>query len=138
MAEQLDPRRGPRSGAVPVETFLRRWMESPMFAGVGPEAAGMEERMPNTGPGWHRASGWPGPAPSCRCGPSSTDWTMPVLVITGEHDAKFTELGRRLVDAVGPNSTLVVVAGTGHAPHLERPGQVAAAVRTHLARARPE
>ncbi len=136
MAEQLDPghdpSHGPRSAAMPVGTFLRRWMESPLFSGVGPEAAGMEERMRNTGPGLASSLRLAGTGTQLPLWSDLHRLAMPVLVVTGEHDAKFTELGRRLVDAIGPNSSRVVVAGTGHAPHLERPGEVAAAVRAHL------
>jgi 2-succinyl-6-hydroxy-2,4-cyclohexadiene-1-carboxylate synthase len=138
MAEQLDPSRGPGSAAIPVETFLRQWMESPMFSGISPEAAGMEERMRNTGPGLASSLRLAGTGTQVPLWSELDQLTMPVLVITGERDAKFTGLGRRLVDAIGPNSTLVVVAGTGHAPHLERPAEVTAAVRTHLSRVRPE
>ena len=46
---------------------------------------------------------------------------MPVLVITGVLDAKFTELGRRMVDAIGANAGIVVVPDCGHAPQLQRP-----------------
>jgi pimeloyl-ACP methyl ester carboxylesterase len=57
---------------------------------------------------------------------------MPVLVITGGDDAKFTGLGSRMVEAIGAGASLAVVPGTGHAPHLQRPRVVA-----DLVRARP-
>ncbi len=59
---------------------------------------------------------------------------MPVLVVVGGADAKFTELGRRMVGAIGANATLAVVPGAGHSPHLQRPEVVADLVRSHLAR----
>jgi pimeloyl-ACP methyl ester carboxylesterase len=46
---------------------------------------------------------------------------VPVLVVTGERDARYTALGQRLVAAL-PVATLAVVAGAGHAAHLEQPG----------------
>ena len=30
---------------------MRRWLDSPMFAGIGPSANGFDERLRNTGPG---------------------------------------------------------------------------------------
>ena len=83
LAEQLDPADPARSEAVPVATFVRRWMANPMFAGVGPEAGGLVERLTNTGPGL---------ASSLRLAGTGTQeplWSelhrldMPVLVVTG-------------------------------------------------------
>jgi 2-succinyl-6-hydroxy-2,4-cyclohexadiene-1-carboxylate synthase len=138
LAEQLDPSSGPPAAAIPVETFVRRWMESPMFSGISPEATGLEERLRNTGPGLASSLRLAGTGTQVPLWSKLDQLAMPVLVITGERDAKFTALGRRLVDAIGPNSTQVVVAGTGHAPHLERPRDVAEAVRAHLSRASPD
>jgi 2-succinyl-6-hydroxy-2,4-cyclohexadiene-1-carboxylate synthase len=132
LADELDPPGG-RSSATPVEDFLRRWLAAPLFAGIDPEAAALDERLRNTGPGL---------ASSLRLAGTGTQrplWgrlgrlTMPVLVITGEYDDKFTALGRRLVAGIGPNATHATVAGAGHAPHLQRPHEVAGLVRRHLA-----
>jgi 2-succinyl-6-hydroxy-2,4-cyclohexadiene-1-carboxylate synthase len=49
------------------------------------------------------------------------------LVLVGEHDAKFTELGRRLVGGLR-NAALVVVPDAGHSVHLEQPNATAAAI----------
>ena len=46
---------------------------------------------------------------------------MPVLVLAGEHDAKFTGIGRELASTIGENARFEAVAGAGHAAHLERP-----------------
>jgi pimeloyl-ACP methyl ester carboxylesterase len=59
---------------------------------------------------------------------------MPVLVVAGERDAKFTALGRRLVAAIGGKAALAVVPGTGHACHLEDPDAFAAVVVPFLTR----
>ena len=137
LAEQLDPTGGPPSSAVTVEGFLRRWTEKPMFAGIGPEASGLEERLVNTGPGLASSLRLAGTGTQLPLWGDLANLEMPVLVVTGARDEKFTVLGRRLVDAIGANSTLVVVPDTGHAPHLQQPGQVAAVVRAHLIGATP-
>jgi 2-succinyl-6-hydroxy-2,4-cyclohexadiene-1-carboxylate synthase len=139
LADELDPVDGPDPTAgirtlrqARVDAFLDRWIRQPLFAGVPPEANGMEERRRNTGPGL---------ASSLRLAGTGTQeplWSnlarleMPVLVVTGADDAKFTALGARLVGAIGSNATQVVVGGAGHAPHLQRPADVAAAVLDHL------
>jgi len=52
---------------------------------------------------------------------------LPVVVLAGERDAKFVELGRRLA-ATLPQASLTIVEGAGHALTLEAPGAVAAAI----------
>ncbi len=115
-----------------LDAFLRRWLDNPMFAGISPEAVGFEERRRNTGPGL---------ASSLRLAGTGTqlplwdrlEWLrMPVLIVTGEHDDRFTETGRRMAAAIGVNATHVVVPGTGHSPQLQNPGLVAELVRSHL------
>ena len=54
-----------------------------------------------------------------------------MLVLVGEHDAKFTDLGQRLVDGI-PDAELVVVPGAGHSVHLEQPDATADAITTWL------
>jgi 2-succinyl-6-hydroxy-2,4-cyclohexadiene-1-carboxylate synthase len=112
-------------------------MDNPMFAGIDPAAAGLEERRRNTGPGLASSLRLAGTGTQLPLWEKLGRLDMPVLVVCGEADTKFTALGRRLTDAIGPNATLAVVAGTGHAPHLQRPGAVAELVRSHLAGAAP-
>lgn len=45
---------------------------------------------------------------------------MPTLVISGEYDAKYVALGSQTA-ALLPNARHVIVAGAGHAVHLEQP-----------------
>ena len=130
LADRLDPADGDRPGQ-PVEEFLRRWMANPMFVGVG--ARGRRVRR---AAGQHRAGTGLEPA-LAGTGTQLPLWgklerlTMPVLVMTGGDDAKFTRLGRRLVDAIGRPRPLAVVPGAGHAPHLQHPEVVAGLVRSH-------
>ena len=131
LADRLDP--GRPDVTVPVEAFLREWMANPMFEGITVEAGGLEERKANTGGGLAsslRLAGTGSQLPLWRLLPRLE---MPVLVVTGSVDGKFSALGRRMVDAIGSNATQVVVPGTGHAPQLQRPELVAVSVRRHVA-----
>jgi 2-succinyl-6-hydroxy-2,4-cyclohexadiene-1-carboxylate synthase len=136
LADQLDPVR-PGEDPVPLEAFLRQWMDNPLFAGIDPSAAGLEERLRNSGPGLASSLRLAGTGTQLPLWEKLGRLDMPVLVVCGEADHKFTDLGRRLTEAVGPNATLAVVGGTGHAPHLQRPEAVAELVRSHLAGAAP-
>ena len=52
-------------------------------------------------------------------------------MLVGERDAKFTDLGRRLVEGL-PRAELVVIPGAGHSVHLEQPEATADAIASWL------
>ncbi len=54
-----------------------------------------------------------------------------MLVLAGERDTKFTELGERLADGL-PRGELVVIPGAGHSVHLEQPDATATAIVTWI------
>jgi 2-succinyl-6-hydroxy-2,4-cyclohexadiene-1-carboxylate synthase len=103
-----------------VGEFLRRWMAQPMFRSVPADAPGLSQRRELTSgflahclralgtgvmpPMWSRLG----------------ELTMPVTVVTGANDEKFTDLGTQL-----PGEH-VVVADCGHAVPLEAPDALAA------------
>jgi 2-succinyl-6-hydroxy-2,4-cyclohexadiene-1-carboxylate synthase len=60
---------------------------------------------------------------------------IPVLVLAGEGDRKFTALGERLAATVGPSARFVTIAGAGHAVHLEQPDRFVSTLRSWLAEA---
>ncbi len=133
MAELLDPADGRSPAPVSVASFLDRWLENPLFDGISPAANGLEERLRNTGPGLASSLRLAGTGTQRPLWGSLGRLAMPVLIITGDQDTKFCDLGQRMARAIGPNAVHAVVAEAGHAPHLHRPEQVAALVRTHLA-----
>lgn len=115
-----------------VDAFLDHWLALPLFAGLPPQARCLDERRTNTARGLAaslRLAGTGTQAPSWdRLGAL----TMPVLVVAGADDAKFTALAHRLAEAIGTNATLVVVPGAGHTTHLEAPDAFLAAVQPWL------
>jgi 2-succinyl-6-hydroxy-2,4-cyclohexadiene-1-carboxylate synthase len=133
LAEQLDPS-PPGRAPVAVAQFVREWLDRPLFAGVPPDAAGLAERERNTSAGLASSLRLAGTGAQRPLWDELHHLRMPVLVVCGQRDEKFTTLGERMVDCIGRTATLAVVAGAGHAPHLQRPGQVAALVRRHLNR----
>ncbi|MDA8342347.1 MAG: alpha/beta fold hydrolase [Actinomycetota bacterium] len=133
LADELDPPAG-GPDPLPLGAFLDRWLAQPLFAGLPPAAAGTGERLRNdpVGLAW-----------SLRLAGTGTQrplWSdvgglaMPVVVVTGARDTKFSALGRRLAAAIGANARHAVVPDAGHAPHLERPGDVADLVRRAVER----
>lgn len=114
-----------------VDAFLERWLAEPLFAGFSPTAADLAARRTNSAAGlaWSlRLAGtgtmdppWWGELP--RIG-------APTMVLAGERDPKFSAIGRRLADAIGPNAHFDQVPAAGHAAHLEQPVWVANAIRS--------
>jgi 2-succinyl-6-hydroxy-2,4-cyclohexadiene-1-carboxylate synthase len=129
---QADEAVAERLLAVGLPAFLDAWLANPLFAGLGPEAACLEARLDNRPEGLAASLHW------CGTGTQEPLWDrlraidVPVLVVAGSHDPKFTALGTRLVSAL-PRADLVIVPGT-HCVHLENPAVTAAAVRRYLAR----
>lgn len=133
LAGRLDP----EDGSAPtdtVESFVDAWVANPLF-GVVPDAArGLAERRTNTASGLASSLRYAGTGTQQPLWDQLSRLSPPVLVVTGSRDAKYDNLGRRLVSAIGPNAEHVVVPDADHAPHLQHPGTVAGLVRSFLAR----
>ena len=103
-----------------VATFLASWLAQPMFESVPPDAPGVADRRRLT----------PEFLAAClrRLGPGAMDpmWkdvstlTMPVLLVTGTRDEKYTAIARRMLERMNPAAAHVRLDG-GHALPLEQP-----------------
>lgn len=117
-----------------VPAFLDHWLSTPLFADLTPDPDDVAARLTNTPAGlasslrlagtgtmeppwWHELAGL----------------TAPTLVLAGERDPKFTELGHRLVTAIGPSASFAPVPLAGHAAHLEQPHTVVDLLRAFVA-----
>jgi len=102
-----------------VDAFLEQWLAQPMFASVPADAPGLDERRSLT----------PAFLAAClrRLGTGAMDpmWdrlaelTIPVLLVTGTRDEKFTAIARRMLERL-PNAEHRELDG-GHALPLEQP-----------------
>ncbi len=130
---QQDLRTSERIEALGLEAFLEEWLTQPLFAGLPPERAFREERLENSVEGLRSSIEQAG------TGSQDPSWhklarlQMPVLVMAGERDHKFVALAERLATGIGDNATLAVVAGAGHAAHLEQPQAFLSLLRPWLA-----
>ena len=59
------------------------------------------------------------------------DLACPTLLVAGYDDAKFSDLARRMAEAI-PNNELLLAHNAGHAVHLEQPAVFARLVRDFL------
>ena len=113
---------------VGLDAFLQSWLDQPLFVGL-PEGARFEtERKTNT------VEGLAASLRSAGTSSMSPLWDRlhliqcPVLVLTGERDTRYCEVAERLVTGIGSGATHEIIAGAGHAAHLEQPEATAAAV----------
>jgi len=113
-----------------VDAFLDRWLDQPLFASLPRDAARIDERR--------RANNVERITHQLRAlgqGAQPSLWdrlpllTMPVTLVTGAYDRKYTELAAQMAAAIGDGARTVVVPSAGHALHLEQPDALAAVLR---------
>ncbi len=108
-----------------VEQFIDGWLAQVLFSRLSRSAAGVEERRTGTVEGLASALRLLG------AGAQEPVWSrlgeidVPVLLLAGEHDSKFSAIAFRLAAGIGDSAGLSFVPGAGHAAHLERPQSVA-------------
>ncbi|MEA2826486.1 MAG: 2-succinyl-6-hydroxy-2,4-cyclohexadiene-carboxylate synthase [Actinomycetota bacterium] len=102
-------------------SFLRRWLSQRMFATLTPTEEDLESRRANPAAGLAGALRTLGVAAQEPLWGRLAELEMPVLLVAGELDAKFTVTGERMAAAVGPNAHAATLPGCGHAAHLEQP-----------------
>jgi len=112
-----------------VTSFLDGWLAQPLFAGLRPEPDDLAARRANTAVGLASSLRLTG------TGTMDPPWwdelhriAAPTIVIWGGADTKFSALGHRLADAIGPNAETSSLVDVGHAAHLENPDATAALI----------
>ena len=118
----LDAERADRIERDGVERFLDTWLAAPMFAGLPDDPVGLAHRRRNTAAGLAASLRTAGTGSQPSLWHRLDEITAPVLVLAGERDTKFTEIGRRMAERL-PRATFVSVTGAGHAAHTERPAE---------------
>jgi 2-succinyl-6-hydroxy-2,4-cyclohexadiene-1-carboxylate synthase len=118
-----------RIEAIGVEAFAEEWAALPLWEGQ-PErvrAAANADRLRNSPGGLAAALRGLGTGALPPLWDRLGELAMPVTLVTGERDAKFRAIAERMAERL-PRCDLVTIPGAGHAPQLERPELVAAAL----------
>jgi 2-succinyl-6-hydroxy-2,4-cyclohexadiene-1-carboxylate synthase len=112
-----------------IAAFAARWAATPVLAGQPPQvsAAAHEDRLRSTPAGLAAAMRGLGTGALPSLWGRLGELAMPVTLIAGERDEKFRAIGERMARDI-PRAEIVVIAGAGHAVHLEAPERVAAAI----------
>lgn len=118
-----------------LESFLDFWYDQPLFASLGKRShllADLKERRLNNDPA--------GLAASLRVlgtGRQPSLWDslgkigVPLLLLAGEKDAKYSRIARQMADLC-PKAEVRIISDTGHNVHLEQPEQFKCAVQDFL------
>jgi 2-succinyl-6-hydroxy-2,4-cyclohexadiene-1-carboxylate synthase len=104
-----------------LEGFVAWWLSQPLFATLPPSAAAPEARLGGTAAGLAESLRLAGTGSQEPLWPRLASLRMPVLVVAGSLDAKYCEIAAQMAAAIGDNATMRVIAGAGHACHLEKP-----------------
>jgi 2-succinyl-6-hydroxy-2,4-cyclohexadiene-1-carboxylate synthase len=115
-----------RIEALGLEAFAREWEAQPLFAGMprGVAEIAHADRMRNTASGLAAALRGLGTGAMPSLWERLGELTMPIELVVGERDVKFRAIAERM-EAALPVARSHVVAGAGHAVHLEAPDAVA-------------
>jgi 2-succinyl-6-hydroxy-2,4-cyclohexadiene-1-carboxylate synthase len=127
--QAADERLASRFERLDIEAVAEHWAKTPVLTGqparvrqavhadrLRSSPAGLAAALRHLGAGalppvWHKLNALP----------------MPVVLIVGERDHKFGAVAARMAAEIA-DARVEVVAGAGHAVHLEAPGEVAALI----------
>jgi 2-succinyl-6-hydroxy-2,4-cyclohexadiene-1-carboxylate synthase len=109
-----------------IDSFARRWARTPILSGLSAELAEQvhEDRLRSTPAGLAAALRGLGTGAL----PSLWDrlplLPMPVTLIAGQRDHKFTAIARQMAQRL-PHAEVRTVPNAGHAAHIEQPAAIA-------------
>ena len=115
--------------------FLKRWYEQPIFESLADRPELLDEILERRGRNNPRALA--ASLHGLGTGIQPSLWhrlpavKMPVLLVTGARDAKFTAIAETMLKNL-PAARHEVMEGCGHCPHEEAPGQFASLLGTFL------
>jgi 2-succinyl-6-hydroxy-2,4-cyclohexadiene-1-carboxylate synthase len=131
LADRLDP---PGGGGLDLETFLDEWLAQPLFAHLSPAAQDRDARRVNTVSGLAHSLRQNGAGTQIPSHDRLGELTMPVLLVAGAHDGKFSAIAREMGERIGENATVATIPDAGHAAPFEAPGAFLATLAAWLER----
>ena len=121
-----------------VKTFLEFWQETPLIRNqknipTDQRAFMQVNRLKNTSTGLAKSLRQFGQGTAPNLWPVIEKLAMPVLLITGEKDTKYTNIAQRM-ETVIPNASHVTILDASHMPHLEQSDPVKKAIKNFLSK----
>ncbi len=113
-----------------IEAFARRWAQTPLLAGMPADVAAAvhADRLRSTPAGLARALRGLGTGVLPSLWDRLSELRIPVTLIVGERDEKFLGIAAQMAGVL-TDARIEVVAGAGHAVHLEAPVRVTEIIR---------
>jgi 2-succinyl-6-hydroxy-2,4-cyclohexadiene-1-carboxylate synthase len=103
-----------------LSVFLDEWLALPIFSGLSNETNQRDDRLRNTTQGLADSLRFAGTGTQESQWPNLHQLSMPVHLLVGELDEKFTSIAREMKPLIS-TSELTVVENAGHTVHLENP-----------------
>jgi 2-succinyl-6-hydroxy-2,4-cyclohexadiene-1-carboxylate synthase len=109
-----------------IEEFTTRWAQTPVLGGLPAQVAAQvqQDRLRSAPAGLAAALRGLGTGALPSLWERLPEVAVPVFLVVGERDQKFQAIARNMAESI-PQAEVVVVAGAGHAVHLEAPDRVA-------------
>ncbi len=121
-----------RIESIGTAAFIEQWLQNPLFATLPYDEADRADRCTNTAAGLASSLRLAGTGTQLPLWERLSGLTMPVLVVAGALDDKFTEIGRATARRIGRYAHFASIADAGHSAHLERPFEFLDIVRPWL------
>jgi 2-succinyl-6-hydroxy-2,4-cyclohexadiene-1-carboxylate synthase len=115
-----DEAKARRLESIGVEAFVEEWLVQPMFEGLSIGDSDRRHRLLNTVEGLAASLRFAGTGAQQPLWGALAGVQIPVLVLAGERDAKFTAIGQHMAQAMS-NARFAAIRNAGHAPHTEQP-----------------
>jgi 2-succinyl-6-hydroxy-2,4-cyclohexadiene-1-carboxylate synthase len=117
LAEQVE--------SMTIEEFATHWSQTPILSDIPADIAAMshQDRLRSTPQGLASALRGLGTGALPSLWERLPELRMPVALVAGERDTKFTALAQEMAARIH-DASVTIVPGAGHAVHLERPEAV--------------
>jgi 2-succinyl-6-hydroxy-2,4-cyclohexadiene-1-carboxylate synthase len=112
-----------------IEALAARWAQTPVLADAPADVAARahRDRLRNRPEGLARALRGLGTGALASLWDRLGELDMPVELVAGQRDEKFSALAREMATRIG-HARVTIVPGVGHAAHLEAPAAIAAVI----------
>jgi len=105
----------------PLHDFLKDWTSQALFTGYVPDENDLSARLNNKPSGLAMSLRTMGTGTQENLWSKLPSLTMPVLLVTGQDDEKFSHIGQEMKDLIGPSATHTEIPRSGHSVPFQKP-----------------